>query len=159
MPSRHNTQGSIRYVSDFFGGRTSYRITVTQSKFLDFINPGDQVLADRSYQIGKILLAKSSGLLLMLPSPANGATQVTNVSCRKSDRNTVANDHTHVERLIRRIKQLKKFVTVSLLPHTYDILLVCAINKCYLQKCLKKPPGNARRHFFEIGRASCRERV
>ena len=51
MPSRLNTQDGIRYLSEFFGGRTSDRISVTRSKFPDFINPGDQVLADRSYQM------------------------------------------------------------------------------------------------------------
>ena len=84
MPSRHNAQGSIRYVSEFFGGQTSNRIIVTQSKFLDFINPGDRVLADQCFQMWEIFFAKSSELLMMLPSPANGATQMTMSQVKKA---------------------------------------------------------------------------
>ena len=118
-------QGSICYVSEFFGGRTSDRVTVTQSKFLDFINPGDQVLADRGFQIREILLAKSSELLL--PPAAKGATQMTKSQVEKTK--TVANVRIHVERVIRRIKHfriLSQIFPVSLLPHANDILLVCA---------------------------------
>ena len=50
---------------------------VCDTGFLGFINPGDQVLPDRSYQLTEILLAKISGPPLMLPSPAKGATQMT----------------------------------------------------------------------------------
>ena len=54
----------------------------------------------------------------MLPSLANGGYPNDNVSSRKSDRNTVANDRTHVEH----VKNVKNFVTVSFLAHTYDVI-------------------------------------
>ena len=118
-------QGSVSFVSEFFGGRTSDRITVTQSRFLDFIDPGDQIMADRGFQIKEVLLTK--GAELILPPAAKGASQMTSGQVKITK--TVANVRIHVERVIRRIKTfsiLSQTFPISLLRHANNILLVCA---------------------------------
>lgn len=118
-------QGSISFVSEFFGGRTSDRVVVTSSKFLDFIEPGDQILADRGFPLREILLVKNAELVL--PPAAKGTSQMTSDQVRRTK--TVANVRIHVERVIRRIKQfriLSQVFPISMLLHANDILLICS---------------------------------
>lgn len=118
-------QGSISFVSEFFGGRTSDRVVVTASRFLDFIEPGDQVLADRGFPLREILLTKNAELIL--PPAAKGTSQMTNAQVKKTK--TVANVRIHVERVIRRMKHfniLSQVFPITLLPHANNILIICA---------------------------------
>lgn len=118
-------QGGIGYVSELFGGRTSDRHIVTHSRFLDYIIPGDQVLADRGFPLREILLVKQAELVL--PPAGKGATQMT--SDQVSQTKKVANVRIHVERVIRRLKQfrfLSQIIPISLLRYADDIVVVCA---------------------------------
>lgn len=118
-------QGSISFVSEFFGGRTSDRAVVTSSRFLRFIDPGDQILADRGFPIREVLHNKNAELVL--PPAAKGTSQMTSAQVRETK--DVANVRIHVERVIRRIKQfriLSQIFPISFISYANDILLICA---------------------------------
>jgi len=54
--------GSIVYVSDLFEGSISDRAIIEKSGFLDKINPGDLILADRGFTIEDLLIARQASL-------------------------------------------------------------------------------------------------
>ena len=118
-------QGSIGYVSELYGGRTSDRYIVTHSKFLNYINPQDQVLADRGFPVREHLLMKSAELVL--PPAGKGASQMTSNQVRQTKK--VANVRIHVERVIRRLKLfrfLSQTIPINMLKYANNILFVCA---------------------------------
>lgn len=118
-------QGNIVYVSELYGGRTSDRYVVTNSKFLDYISAEDQVLADRGFPLREELLLRNAQLVL--PPAAKGATQMTSADVGKTKK--VANVRIHVERVIQRLKRfrfLSQKITIPLLRYANDILFVCA---------------------------------
>lgn len=118
-------QGSISYVSELYGGRSQDNFVVRDSKFLDYIYPGDQVLADRGFNIKEPLLLKRAELII--PPAAKGQAQMTTEDVRATKK--VANARIHVERAIRRLKQfrfLSQVIPISMLRHANDILKVCA---------------------------------
>ena len=45
------TKSSISYVSQLYGGKSHNNFVVRDSKYLDYIYPGNQVLADRGFNI------------------------------------------------------------------------------------------------------------
>ena len=118
-------QGSICYLSELYAGRTTVRYIIRHSKFLDYINPNDQVLADRGFPIREELLAKHAQLVM--PPAAKGTSQMTSQSTK--DTKTVANVRIHVERVIRRLK-CYRLLTATISNRTLhlanDILCICA---------------------------------
>lgn len=118
-------QGSIAYISELYAGRSTDRYIVRDSKFLDYINPNDQVMADRGFPISDELMAKHAELVM---PPANkGATQMTTKQTK--DTKKVANVRIHVERVIRRLKTFRFLVSTldnKALRHGNDILSICA---------------------------------
>lgn len=131
---KHNTakflvgitpQGHIAFLSDAWGGRTSDKHIVNESGFLDILDFGDEVMADRGFTIKEELLLKNC--TLTIPPSAKGQEQMTaeDVSTTKK----VANLRIHVERAINRMKTfqiLKNTVPISLVPYIDDILCICA---------------------------------
>lgn len=118
-------QGSIAYISELYGGRSSDRYIVKDSNFLDYIYPHDQVLADRGFPVREELLVKQAELVL--PPAAKGATQMTSAEIGQTKK--VANVRIHVERVIRRLKHfrfLSQVIPISMLRYCNDILFVCA---------------------------------
>ena len=118
-------QGSIAFISDLYGGRTSDQFIVKDSKILDFIYPGDQVLADRGFPIREELLVKQATLIL--PPASKGRNQMTSIEVKATKQ--VANVRIHVERVIRRIKHFKILTSVLPIPilrYANDIIVVCS---------------------------------
>jgi hypothetical protein len=101
-------QGSVAYLSELYGGRTSDRHIVRDSGFLDYINPDDQVLADRGFGLQEDFMLKHA--TLVIPPAAKGGAQMTSHNIRKTK--TVANVRIHVERVIRRLKCFR-FISTS----------------------------------------------
>ena len=54
--------GSFIYVSELYGGNSSDKYMVEHSDFLDYIQPGDDVMADRGFTIRGLLANKSATL-------------------------------------------------------------------------------------------------
>lgn len=118
-------QGSIAFISELYGGRASDRHIVEDSKFLDYIHQGDQVLADRGFPVRELLVHKQAELVL--PPAGKGAAQMTSANVKKTKQ--VANVRIHVERVIRRLKHfrfLSQVITIPMLRYANDIILVCA---------------------------------
>ena len=106
---KHNTikylvaitpNGMISFVSKGWGGRTSDRHIVLNSNFLDLIDPGDVVLADRGFSIAADLLLRQAKL--EIPPPSSGWEQHIAKDVKKTKR--IANTRIHVERAIGRLK-------------------------------------------------------
>ena len=118
-------QGSISFLSELYGGRSSDRFIVKDSKFLDYIDPHDQILADRGFPIREELLIRQAELII--PPAGKGKSQMTSTEISKTKK--VANVRIHVERVIRRLKHfrfLTTVITVPMLRYANDIVVVCA---------------------------------
>lgn len=89
-------QGSISYISEGWGGRTSDKHITEHCGILDKLSPGDVILADRGFDI-----ADSVGLYcakLHIPAFTKGQKQLTAVDIERTRK--LANVRIHVERVI-----------------------------------------------------------
>jgi len=119
--------GGICFVSQAWGGRVSDRHITENSGFLDIIQPGDLVLADKGFTIGD-LLAKRAAFLQIPPFLSTQAQfQPESIQLTKK----IARVRIHVERAIGRVKQfhiLDPVTPISLSPTISSIFRVC----CFL---------------------------
>jgi hypothetical protein len=116
--------GHIAFLSKAWGGRTPDQYIVKQSGFLELIDPGDEVMADRGFQIKEQLLLRHA--TLAIPPSSKGKEQMSSKDVKLTKR--VANLRIHVERAINRIKWfriLKNTLPLSLVPCIDDIACVC----------------------------------
>jgi hypothetical protein len=117
-------QGSICFVSELWGGRASDRHIVRKSGFLNYLHPGDQVLADRGFGIREELMLLNAELII--PPALKGKSQMTSNEVTLTKK--VANVRIHVERVIRRLKTyriISQTMPISVLPQADNILIVC----------------------------------
>ena len=117
--------GHVAFVSKAWGGRTPDQYIVKASGFLDLIDPGDEVMADRGFQIKELLLLLQAKLTI--PPSSKGKQQMSSADVKVTKH--VANLRIHVERAINRIKWfriLKHTLPLSLVPCIDDIICVCA---------------------------------
>ena len=118
--------GAISFLSDCYGGRASDIFIVNNSNFLQHLQPGDQVMADRGFKI-QDTLSFHQCTLAILPS------KHTNLQMRKTDvikTSTIANVRIYVEQAIKRMKDFKILsneLQILMLPLVDDIITVCAI--------------------------------
>ena len=120
-----NPSGLINYVSEGWGGRTSDKYLTVHSDFLDLIEPGDKVLADRGFPIAEDLILCHAELLI--PPGRRGTTQFTKDEVTKTKQ--IANRRIHIEQAIRRMKCfriLKYELPITLLHHLDDIVRTVA---------------------------------
>lgn len=117
--------GSVIYVSWAFGGRTSDKVITQRSGFLDLIEHGDLVLADRGFLISEDLAARSASLLI--PAFTRGQKQLSQRDVEKTRK--LAHVRIHVERAIERIKNfriLSTTMSMNLVPHADNIVTICS---------------------------------
>ena len=131
---KHNTvkvligispRGNISFVSDAWGGRASDRHITLHSDFLDHIDPGDQIMADRGFLVREEIMMRRAELII--PPAAKGAQQMSAGDVRATKE--VANLRIHVERAIQRLKTfkiLKYTLPLTLLPVIDNIIITCA---------------------------------
>lgn len=131
---KHNTvkvligispNGGIIFLSKAWGGRTSDKKITSDSGFLDLLDKGDLVMADRGFPIQEDLLLR--GAKLLIPPPSSGITQMIRSEVQKTK--AVANARIHVERAIGRMKRysiLTGTLPISLIPLIDDIFTICA---------------------------------
>ena len=67
--------GAVTFLSPGWGGRVSDREITVKCGFLDLLEPGDLVLADRGFNISQELAVK--GATLKIPSFTKGKSQLT----------------------------------------------------------------------------------
>lgn len=124
--------GGICFVSRAWGGRISDRQLIEESGFLDTIEEGDLVMADKGFTIGD-LLAKKKAYLNIPPFLRGQQFSKEQIDETRS----IATVRIHVERAFGRVKQfhiLDPNIPLSLSRNIESIFKVC----CFLTN-LDKP--------------------
>ncbi|KAK3918520.1 Ribosomal RNA small subunit methyltransferase G [Frankliniella fusca] len=127
-------QGTVSYISEAWGGRTSGKFITEHSKeFLDKLIPGDVVLADRGFDIG--MVTGQVRARVVTPAFMHGRSQLSADDVEYS--RSVANVRIHVERLIglvrRKFQILEHRLNFSMLQHGQgqpvaridDVVVIC----------------------------------
>ena len=113
-------QGSISFVSEAWGGRTSDKYLTENCGFLEFLVPGDMVMADRGFTISDSVGLKQAKLTI--PAFTKRKSQLDPVDVEQT--RGIANVRIHVERVISLL--CRKYATLqSTLPTDY---LTCSQN-------------------------------
>ncbi|XP_078605565.1 uncharacterized protein LOC144878628 [Branchiostoma floridae x Branchiostoma japonicum] len=110
-------QGSISFVSEAWGGRTSDKFLTENCGFLDKLLPGDTVLADRGFTIDESVGLKQGKLVI--PAFTKGKAQLDPIDVEKS--RGIASVRIHVERVIGLLRRKYTFLQGTI-PTDY---LVC----------------------------------
>lgn len=116
--------GAISYVSPAYGGRATDVFVVRDSGFLNYLEPYDEVMADRGFKIREELMMRM--VSLCIPPSKAASMQMLPADVRKTS--SIANVRIYVEQAIGRIKVfhvLKHELPISLLPLADDIVRVC----------------------------------
>ena len=117
--------GVVTFVSSMWGGRVSdYHIT-KECGLLDLLEEGDDVMADRGFNIQDLLAPL--GVTLNIPPFMDNCSQMTAAEVTKTRR--IAEARIHVERAIGRIKTyriLQGVLPISLADIASQIFTVCA---------------------------------
>jgi len=119
--------GGICYVSQAWGGRVSDRRITECCGFLEIIQPGDLVMADKGFTIGDLLAKR--GAFLQIPPFLATQSQFQPESIDLTQQ--IARVRIHVERAIGRVKQfhiLDPVIPISLNSTISTIFRVC----CFL---------------------------
>ena len=111
--------GLIMFISSGYGGRASDKFITMNSGILDYLRPGDEVMADRGFLIRDLLFERR--VKLVLPAFTRGGSQLTEEQVTATCR--IANVRIHVERAIRRLKVYK------ILSHVIPINMTPKIEK------------------------------
>ncbi|VDI19094.1 Hypothetical predicted protein [Mytilus galloprovincialis] len=117
--------GQIMFISKAFGGRASDKFIVEKSGFMNYLLPGDEIMADRGFTIDDLLFPLR--VKLNIPAFTKNKPQLSAEDVTTTRR--IARVRIHVERVIRRLKVFKILsgtVPVSSLTLFDDILLVCS---------------------------------
>lgn len=89
-------QGTVSFVSEAWGGRTSDKFLTENCGFLDKLLPGDMVMADRGFTINESVGLKQAKLVI--PAFTKGKSQLDPVDVEKT--RGIASVRIHVERVI-----------------------------------------------------------
>ena len=121
--------GAVMFTSDVFEGSISDREIVIKSGFLDYLCPGDTVMADRGFNIRDLLNERKVDLII--PPFLGGRKCLT--PQEEALTKDIAKHRIHVERSIERIKKyrlLHKVIPLSLQPVITQIVFIvgCLVN-------------------------------
>ena len=117
--------GAITFVSKLWSGRVSDKEITRKSGLIDLLEPGDNVMADRGFDIADILPV---GVTLNIPPFKGSRSQLTPAESEETAQ--IAAVRIHVERAIGRIKNyhiLNGVLPLSLCPLTNQIFTVCSL--------------------------------
>ena len=113
-------QGTVSFVSQAWGGRTSDKYLTENCGFLDHLLPGDMVMADRGFTIAESVGLKQAKLVI--PAFTKGKSQLDPVDVEKT--RGIASVRIHVERVIGLLRR-KYTILESTLPTDF---LACNLN-------------------------------
>lgn len=133
--------GTICFHSEAHGGRCSDAFITVNSGFLDLVQPGDTILADKGFPGIQAGLDEAEAVLVMPPF-LHGQGQFTESEVQQTYH--IAQVRIHVERMIQRIKLfniLNVQVPTELLPAMSDVVHMCCI-LANLQPPILKPNEN-----------------
>lgn len=114
--------GAVSFISDGWGGRVSDKEITIKSGILDYIETGDQVLADRGFTLEQEFATQ--GGILEFPSFTRGKSQLPAKDVDFSRK--VANVRIHVERVIGRLRNwtiLNTTIPISQVDLTDDVMV------------------------------------
>jgi len=109
-------QGTISYISPAYVGRTSDKHIVEDCGILNYLLPGDIVMADRGFKVEESV--GFSGARLVIPAFTKGRSQLSYNDAETTRK--IANVRIHVERLIGLVRN-KYSVLRSILAYEYLI--------------------------------------
>lgn len=118
--------GLITFVSKGYGGRSTDGFIVNDSKFIDLVEPGDEIMADKGFPQIKTELFKRQCVLIMPPFAFNPQFSKEEVL----EGYNIASVRIHIERAIQRIKLFKilDHVNIEMLPFIDRVMHVaCAL--------------------------------
>lgn len=104
-------QGTVSFVSEAWGGRTSDKFLIENCGFLKNLVPGDLVLADRGFTVNEEVWLRQAEL--NIPAFTKGKNQLDPVDVEKTRK--IAYVRIHVERVIGVLRQ-KYTILQSTLP-------------------------------------------
>ena len=96
--------GVITFVSELWGGRVSDKAIIQSSGLLELLEPGDNIIADRGFDLKDVLTPKSITINI-LSFLGNNRQQLCRTEVEQTRR--IAGLQIHVERAMGRIKQYK----------------------------------------------------
>ena len=97
--------GSISFISQAWGGRVSDKEITQKSGFLDYIEFGDVIMADRGFKIEDDIAL--CGAHLVLPAFTRGKSQLSKEDVEKTRQ--LARVRIHVERVIGQMRKKYKY--------------------------------------------------
>ena len=116
---------AISFLSKAFGGRVSDKVITQKSGFLDLLEHGDLVSADRVFFISEDLAARGASLAIASFTKGKKPLSMMEVEfCCWLSRVCI-----HIERAMERIKNFKiisGILSLKLVPQADNILLICA---------------------------------
>ena len=116
--------GSFSFISKLFTGSISDKRIVEDSGFLDKLEYGDDIMADRGFLIRDLLARRSATLNI---PPFSMGKQLSSKAVTKTRR--IASVRVHVERAIGRLKNFKIYqgiIPLKLHPLFDQMICVCA---------------------------------
>ena len=123
--------GEITFMSKAFGGRTTDTEITVKRGFINLIEPGDVVMADKGFPSIEADLNKA-GAVSVMPPFKSGTKQFTQK--QNKDGYECASVQIHVERCIGRMKifEIMNYLPNHMLPHVDKILIVISfICNCF----------------------------
>ena len=118
--------GAVCFISELYGGSISDKELTRRSGIVEYLQPGDLMMADRGFLIEEF--TKPHGIKLSIPDFHDKGEQFTPFQVSHSRR--VSNIRIHVERAIGRIKQYKilnQINSTHMLPDLNKIFYICCI--------------------------------
>lgn len=117
--------GIVSFLSKAYGGRSSDSYITNDCGFLEKLEFGDEVLADKGFPDIKTGIDGQNAILIMPPCLHNQRFSEEEIL----ETYNVASVRIHVERLFARLKLFNVFnkITIDLLPHIDDILFMCCV--------------------------------
>ena len=127
--------GTIIYISKLYSGSISDVNIVKSSGFLDKVEEGDDIMADRGFNIRHLLIRKKATLNI----PAFSHGKALGGKALKRSRK-IASVRIHVERAIRRMKTFKIIsgIVALKLRHKLNQIMTIVAVLCNLQDRLVK---------------------
>ena len=119
----------VNYVSKLYSGSISDKEIVNVSGFLEKLNPGDTVMADKGFNIQDLLAIYDTVLIAPPVMRKNNVSAGASTATRR-----VATSRVHIERMIRRLKSfnfLRGVIPLTCKTYVSSAITVCAILVIY----------------------------
>ena len=127
--------GQVSFLSDLWGGRVSDKQITRESGVLELLEPGDNVVVDRGFDISNIV---PDGVSVNMPPFLAGREQMT--AAETEETMSIASVRIHVECAIGRIKTyhiLDGTLPNTLSPYATQIAVVCGLLTNFLPPLLE----------------------